>query len=238
MKQHGRADGASTCFPWAEPLRISISLSRIVALGMSAHVKRGLDANRHPARQFSTLPRSATAGLPLCVRGVHTSCCAARTSLAEPAPVCPWDQETLHQGDEGLEPVARPSSASLPTVGRPRHWHETCDELVGEHGFSFGIKSRREGAHDFRQSSAVPQKGACVGSNFRGVSRLPHHDIPRPCRDTGPPHKAGFVFSGARIAPSARNCASAKLADLPRRVQRRGPTCGDRVSPCPQSWRP
>jgi hypothetical protein len=24
----------------------------------------------------------------------------------------------------------------------------------------------------------------------------PDHDLPRPCRDTGPPHKAGFVFLG------------------------------------------
>jgi hypothetical protein len=37
------------------------------------------------------------------------------------------------------------------------------------------------------------------------------NDIPRPCRDTGPPHKAGFVFSGFRILQQARIAPSARV---------------------------
>jgi|SRR5271165_357434 len=68
-----------------------------------------------------------------------------------------------------------------------------------------------------------PKKGACVGFDFRGVSGLPHRDIPRLCRDTGPPSLAGFVFldlvapyiSTGRITPG-----STRVPLLPIRVQR------------------
>ena len=55
----------------------------------------------------------------------------------------------------------------------------------------------------------LPKKGLVSDRDFRGVSGLPRSlDIPRPCRDTGPPHKAGFVFLGLRFSKSARIRAS------------------------------
>ena len=52
------------------------------------------------------------------------------------------------------------------------------------------------------KASTFPHKGACVGSNFRGVSRLPQLRCSPVRRDTGPPRRRVFVFLGLRFSES------------------------------------
>jgi hypothetical protein len=68
-------------------------------------------------------------------------------------------------------------------------------ELFSEHDFSVRDQVPPKGAHDFRQSFASPPIGGLHQMQFSGsIVIVQIYDIPRPCRDTGPPHKAGFVF--------------------------------------------
>ena len=83
-------------------------------------------------------------------------------------------------------------------------------ELFGEHSFSVRDQVPPKGAHDFRQSSATAQNGACVEVDFLGRSGCSDLDIPRPCRDTGPPSLAGFVFLGFR-SPNRRDSPDARF---------------------------
>jgi len=52
-------------------------------------------------------------------------------------------------------------------------------------------------AHDFRQSSAAAKNWPLQQFSFSGsIAVATPFDIPRLCRDTGPPSLAGFVFLG------------------------------------------
>jgi len=68
-------------------------------------------------------------------------------------------------------------------------------ELFGEHGFSFGIKSRRRGAHASDKAPPFPKKGLALGGDF-GDMRVAETIIFPGSPDALPALKAGFVFSG------------------------------------------
>jgi hypothetical protein len=83
--------------------------------------------------------------------------------------------------------------------------------VVGAHSFSVRDQGPAEGARTIFGKASPPPKMALATVQFFGEYRVCQDiDIPRLCRDTGPPLLAGFVFSGfvspnqARFAPSAR----------------------------------
>ena len=96
-------------------------------------------------------------------------------------------------------------------------------ELFGEHSFSVRDQVPPKGAHDFRQSSAAAKNGSCNGFRFSGsIGTATSLDIPRLCRDTGPPSLAGFVFLGFRspnrreFAPTGKVSACSRFASTRR----------------------
>ena len=90
------------------------------------------------------------------------------------------------------------------------------EELVGEHSFSVRDQVPPKGAHDFGQSSACGQKWLLHRFRFSGSIRIAEiSDIPRLCRDTGPPSLAGFVFLGLRFSESGANHSAPRARRLP-----------------------
>jgi hypothetical protein len=82
------------------------------------------------------------------------------------------------------------------------------EKLVGEHSFSVRDQVPPNGAHDFRAKLRRSQNGSCNESVFRGVSRSPDLRYSPALPDTGPPHKAGFVFLGS-FSPTQTQITSA-----------------------------
>ena len=99
-------------------------------------------------------------------------------------------------------------------------------ELFGEHSFSVRDQGPAEGRARFQASSASAPNWGLRRFRFSGsIVIVQIYDIPRPCRDTGPPYKAGFVFLGfvlrvGRIAsprfPLVREFASTRQCRCPR----------------------
>jgi hypothetical protein len=78
------------------------------------------------------------------------------------------------------------------------------EELFGEHGFSVRDQVPPKGRARFQAKLRRSQKWLLQRFRFSGsIAIVQIVDIPRPCRDTGPPHKAGFVFLGFR-SPNRR----------------------------------
>src|SRR5208337_3873624 len=82
--------------------------------------------------------------------------------------------------------------------------------MLKRHAFSFGLQDNPpEGARtSFGKAPPRPQKGLVSDRVFGEYLCCQTSDIPRPCRDTGPPSLAGFVFLGLNVSEfSANQCA-------------------------------
>jgi hypothetical protein len=70
-------------------------------------------------------------------------------------------------------------------------------EMFGEHGFSVRDQGPAEGRARFWAKLRWSPKWGLRRISFSGsIAVVQTYDIPRPCRDTGPPSLAGFVFLG------------------------------------------
>jgi hypothetical protein len=71
------------------------------------------------------------------------------------------------------------------------------DELFGEHKLlRSGSRSRRRARTISGKAPPQPKMALASDAIFGDYRVCQDIDIPRLCRDTGPPHKAGFVFLG------------------------------------------
>jgi len=76
-------------------------------------------------------------------------------------------------------------------------------QLVGEHASSFGIKSRRRGAHSFGKASPLPPQGGLQRIEFWGEYPDAQSWIrPRLAGNPARPNTAGFGFSGLSFSES------------------------------------
>jgi hypothetical protein len=102
--------------------------------------------------------------------------------------------------------------------------------MLKRHAFSFGLQGNPpEGARTISSKAPPPPKKGLVSDRIFGEYRGCHtFDIPRPCRDTGPPLLAGFVFLGLNVSEfSANQCAVPRSRPLADSRQRGGLNQGD-----------
>src|SRR5271157_3457123 len=81
--------------------------------------------------------------------------------------------------------------------------------MLKRHTFSFGLQDNPpEGARTISgKAPPQPKKGLVSDRVFGEYQRCHTSDIPRPCRDTGPPLLAGFVFLGLNVSENQRESA-------------------------------
>jgi hypothetical protein len=79
--------------------------------------------------------------------------------------------------------------------------------MLKRHAFSFGLQDNPpEGARTISgKAPPQPKKGLVSDRIFGEYQRCHTLDIPRPCRDTGPPSLAGFVFLGLNVSEFSAN---------------------------------
>ena len=106
-----------------------------------------------------------------------------------------------------------------------------CCELIGEHSFSVRDQGPAEGARTILGKAPPQPKMALatiqVFGDYRSCLDL---DIPRLCRDTGPPSMAGSLFLGVR-SPNRRESPNVRFRLVRDSRQMRRRTAFNAVSP-------